>query len=174
MRLDDIQGLALRCLLGNRVSGTPAVLAINAGSAATIKTTNAINFSIDCKPILKAALSAVALAVNATLQPKITFQTTFYVQPASTTVYYLLLLNAAGTVSVLQGTYTGQTFTGANIPVGDSSIPDPQDAAYCAFGLIKVVTNSSTTFTPGTTALDAAGLTVTFTDLGGGIPVTAP
>ena len=38
-------------------------------------------------------------------------------------------------------------------------------AGYCPIGAIKVKTAAATTFTPGTTALDAAGLTVTFTDL---------
>lgn len=174
MRLDDIMQLALRAQLGNRISGTPAVLAINLGGAATVKTTNAILYTVDQYIFTKAALAAQALSVNATLQAKITFQTTFYIQPVSSTVYYLLVMNAAGTVSCLQGTYSGQQFTGANILLGDGSIPDPQDATYVAFGLIKIVTNSSTTFTPGTTALDAAGLTVTFKDLAGGIPTVAP
>lgn len=174
MRLDDIMELPLRAALGNRVTSGVVTLAINAGSAATIKTTGTTTYQIDSRPYTKAALSAQALTANATLQAKITFQTGFYIQPISTTVYYLVLLNSAGTVTVLQGTYSGQQFTGANIPLGDGSIPDPQDLSYCAIGLIKIVTNASTTFTPATTALDAAGLTVTFYDLTGIIPVTAP
>lgn len=172
MRLDDIPQGPLRQALGLRVNTVP-VLAINTGGAATVKTTNAIGYTIDGRPYTKAALSAVALAVNTTLQAKITFSTALAVQPVSTTVYYILVINAAGTVSCLQGTYSGQTFTGANIPLGDGSMPDPDDPAYCIIGGIKIVTNSSTTFTPGTTALDAAGLTVTFVDLGGVLPVTA-
>lgn len=173
-KLVDINSLTMRTMFGNFVSGVLPILAINLGGAATVKTTNAISYAVDGRRSTKAVLAAVALAVNATLQPKITYGTSFYVQPISTTVYYVLLLDAAGTVTTLQGQYTGQTFTGSSVPLGASNMPDPEDAAYSAFGMIKIVTNGATTFTPGTTALDAAGLTVTFYDLNGCLPATNP
>ncbi len=48
--------------------------------------------------------------------------------------------------------------------VGDGDIPD-EPAGYTAIGAIKVVTAAETTFTPGTTLLDAAGITATYFDV---------
>lgn len=76
----------------------------------------------------------------------------FYVQPANTTVYYVLCVNAAGTVRVVQGTYDGQPISNMGTTmVGKSVIPDIPDA-FVAFAVMKVVTGGSA-FTPGTTAL---------------------
>jgi hypothetical protein len=172
MILDEIQQSPLRQALANRVLTRP-VLAINGAAAATVATGAAVVFTIDGRIFNRAALSAQALTVNAALQQKTTFQSSFYVQPVSTTVYYTLVLNAAGTVSTIQGTFNNQTFQGASIPIGRGDIPDPDDLLFVPFGGIKVVTNGATTFTPGTTALDAAGLTVTYSDYAGVIPATA-
>lgn len=171
MTLDEIVQSQIRQALANRVLTRP-ILAINAASAATVATSAAIVFTIDGQIYNKAALSAQVLTANATLQQKTTFQPSFYVQPVSTTVYYTLVMNAAGTVSCMQGQFTGQVFSGASIPFGATSIPDPDDLAFVPFGGIKVVTNASTTFTPATTALDAAGLTTTYRDYAGVIPAT--
>lgn len=174
--LVDMSSSATR-LLGSR-NATRAVLAINAASAATVKTTSALEYQVDGLMYTKAALSAQALTALATadftggaglpsggyLQPS--GSTAFYVQPASTTVYYVMVINAAGTVRVVQGTYTGQPLSSQGLSAtGRSIVPDVPDV-WVPFGMIKIVTNSSTTFTPGTTALDAAGLTVTFYDVG--------
>lgn len=76
----------------------------------------------------------------------------FYVQPANTTVYYVLAVNASGTVRVVQGTYDGQPLSQLGTTmVGKSVIPDIPDQ-FVAFAVIKVVTAGSA-FTPGTTAL---------------------
>ena len=85
----------------------------------------------------------------------------FYVQPASTTVYYVLCVNAAGTVRVVQGTYDGQpiSYQGTSM-VGKSVIPDIPDA-FVAFAVLKVISGGST-FTPATTALTSIG---TFIDV---------
>jgi len=91
-----------------------------------------------------------------------------YVQPINTTVIYVLALNAAGTVAVVQGTYAGQQITYGSdlskIVTAGGGVPN-LPAGYTAIGAIKVVTNGVATFTAGTTALDAAGLTVTYSDL---------
>lgn len=160
--LSDVQNRAIRNMLGTR-SKTKATLAINAGSAATIKTTGTNTYSINGLDYSYAALSAQALSADATQQALITGQSGFYVQPISTTVYYVVGINAAGTVKTFQGTYTGQTFTNFVNTLGDSSIPDIGDS-YCPIGYIKVVTGSAT-FTPATTALDAANITFTFQDV---------
>jgi hypothetical protein len=154
-KLEDTSQLFERHLFGNVTMGK-AVLAINAASAATVRTTNAITFTNNGILLTKAILAAQALAVRSGGTP-------FYVQPISTTVYYVLALDAAGTVVTIQGDFAGRIPPGS-VAVSDGSVPNtPEDLT--PFGLIKVVTNGATTFTPATTALDAAGLTVTFYDI---------
>lgn len=147
-----------------------AVPAINAGSAATLKTTQSPAASlltvINGVPKLKADLSAQVITALAALQNPITGQDTFYVQPVSTTVYYVIVVNGSGTVYVIQGTYSGQTFTAFKNALGTGAIPDiAVPNLYAPIGAFKVVTDSTHTFTPATTALDAAGVTVTYCSL---------
>lgn len=161
--LADYYSVASRALLGNRET-VPYVLAINAAAAATVKTTTAINYTINGAPFTKAILAAQVLAAPL-LVP-------FYVQPVSTTVYFILTVNAAGVVQTYQSNFAGRRFLLNGMPVkGDGSYADGIPGTEYVFGVIKVITNGATTFTPATTALDAAGLTVTFTDLFGAVPV---
>lgn len=161
--LADYYSVASRALLGNRET-VPYVLAINAAAAATVKTTTAINYTINGAPFTKAILAAQVLAAPP-LVP-------FYVQPVSTTVYFILTVNAAGLVQTYQSNFAGRRFLLNGMPVkGDGSYADGIPGTEYVFGVIKIVTNGATTFTPATTALDAAGLTVTFFDLFGAVPV---
>lgn len=145
------------------------VLAINAGSAATIKTTNALNYSVGGVLYTKSALSAQSFA--ATHRPDGSAVTTAnpqYVQPASTTVIYVVALNANGDVAVIQGSYAGQALTYVGTPsktVTQTGGVPALPAGYVPIGAVKVATATATTFTPGTTALDAAGITATYFDL---------
>lgn len=164
--LEATNSVDLRKLLGNRTY-VKATLAINAGSAATIKNTGAIIYSVDGVMYTKAALSAQSIAIThdqfgraVASQPSLAA----YVQPASSTVYYIVCLNAAGTVGVVQGGYSGQTITVGGQPfVSDGSMPVVPDS-YTPVGVIKIVTGA-TTFTPATTALDAANVTATYFDV---------
>lgn len=150
-------------LLANMVL-TKGILAINAASAATVKTTNAIVYSIAGVLYSKAALSAQAITARHASDP----EQVSYVQPVSTTVYYVLSLDSAGNVTMKQGDYDGRVPPNhlGNSVVGKSVIPDVPDTwGVTPFGVIKIVTNGSTTFTVGTTALDAAGVTATYYDI---------
>ena len=163
-RLSDIQALAVQNLLGNQSVGK-ATLAINAAAAATVKTTAAYSYSVGGVWYTKAALAAQSIAPTHTIHGTVVGGA--YVQPVSTTVYYTIALNAAGAVAVVQGSFAGQNLALLNIGtsfVGDGFVPDVP-AGYTPVGVIKVVTNGATTFTPGTTALDAAGLTVSYFDI---------
>lgn len=179
-RLDTHTAAGPQSTAATRCMSYPA-LAINAAGAATVKTTNAIDYSIDGVTRRKTALAAQSLAVT---HNQLGVASGGYVQPASTTVYYTLAVNAAGAVAVVQGTYFGQTFDtaptaslgqnsfgGARV-TGDGAVPSVP-AGYCPFGLVKIVTNASTTFTAGTTALDAAGVTASYFDLAV-IPASKP
>lgn len=170
-RLSDVSNAAIRKLIGtyNSIKG---ILAINAGSAATIKTTSAALVYV-INGVFYTAAAWAAQAITVTNGP---VNGLGYVQPAGTTVYYTLGLNAAGTICVVQGTYAGQSLNQLNPTlgvgggyagaqrVGDGSMPlVPAD--YCPIGIIKVVTDSSHTFTAGTTALDATGVTASYFDV---------
>lgn len=88
---------------------------------------------------------------------------------ASSWQKYLLLIDTAGDASVQEGTQSA---------VAAASVVWTNIAAYSAWapfltaigstkaiaGVLTVATDSTHTFTPGTTALDAAGITATFID----------
>lgn len=167
-RISTLASDSLRKVLGNRCH-TKATLAINAGGAATIKTTGATIYSIGGVLYTKAALSAQSLAVTHRLDgTPVTTAEPAYVQPAGTTVIYVVALNAAGTVAVVQGSYKGQAVTFkpdlTKIWTGNGDIPE-EPSGYTAIGAVKVTTAPATTFTPGTTVLDAAGITATYFDV---------
>lgn len=63
---------------------------------------------------------------------------------------------------------SGGTFSSTQGPIVDAGdpcpVPSQNTASTTLVGLIKVTTNSSTTFTPGTTGLGAAGVTAAYSD----------
>lgn len=154
------------------VNLTKGVLAINAASAATVKTTNALTYAIGGVLYSKAALSAQSIAVThgANGLPVTAMDgNPAYVQPISSTVIYLVSLDAAGTVSITQGAYAGQvmSFNGnisKRVTDVDGGVPT-LPGGNAVIGALKVTTNASATFTPGSTALDSAGVSVTYFDL---------
>lgn len=167
-KLSAINDAALRAALGSRCL-TKATLAINAASAATVKTTGATSYTINGVFYTKAALAAQSFAVTHREDGSaVTATDAAYVQPAETTVIYLVCLNAVGAVAVVQGGYAGQAVLYANdkskVLTSDGGVPEIP-AGYIAIGAVKVATAAATTFTPGTTALDAAGVTATYFDL---------
>lgn len=169
--MSDLSKLTARDLLnaiGTRCM-TKITLAINAAGAATVKSTGAINYTIGGVFYTVAALAAKAMTITHRADGSaVTTADPAYVQPAETTVVYVLAVNSAGTVAVVQGSYAGQSITykvdKSKVLTGTGGLP-ALPAGYCPIGAVKVKTAAATTFTPATTALDAAGLTVTFTDL---------
>ncbi len=164
--ISDVNDQASRYLLANRVFSRP-VLAINAAGAATVKTTNAIDYCVNGVIAQKAALSAQAITV--THDPRGT--STGYVVPANggvpLTVYYTIGLNAAGTVCIVQSDFAGRDlslFYAGTSAKGSGMIADTPDG-YTPIGVVKIVTNGTATFTAGTTLLDAAGITASFFDI---------
>lgn len=162
-KLSDINFGPIRDLLSGFVLTRP-VLAINAASAATVKTTAAIVYTVLGVIYNKAILSAQSIAVTHNYSGSTGGA---FIQPVSTTVLYTLALDASGNVAVVQGTYSGQDLTtlSAGAGVRGSGLIADAPAGYTPFGVIKIATNASTTFTAGTTALDAAGVTATYYDI---------
>lgn len=146
------------------------VLAINAGGAATFRTTNALILAINGILTSRAALVAQAFTAGHMAQvPQIIGGTAY-----GTTALYLVQCTAAGIVSTKQsniaiaGVDANGRVGGVQMPAGwdqRAMLPEP-DANNAAIGFIKVTTGNATTFTPGTTALDAANVTTTYTNLG--------
>lgn len=167
-RLSNIANASLVDVLAN-FNFTKAVLAINLAAAATVKTTLAISYTIGGVLLTKAALAAQSIAVTHREDASpVTAGDPAYVQPAQQTVIYLLALNAAGTLAVIQGGFAGQVVrfsdNSSKVLTSVGGVP-ALPVGFAVIGALKVATAPATTFTPGTTALDAAGVTVTYFDL---------
>lgn len=166
--LRDVSNGIIRKALGNSCL-SKITLAINAAGAATVKNTGTITYTIDGIFYTKAALAAQALTVTHDCfgNPVGGQNLSKYVQPVLTTAYYLICLNAAGTVAVVQGNYAGQSLAFPDlqrIVTGTGDIPQ-EPAGYTAVGMLKVALAGAATFDPATTLLDAANVTVTYYDL---------
>lgn len=81
-------------------------------------------------------------------------------QAADTTAWYLVSVNAAGTVLITKGTETATASYSASTANQLPAVP----AGNCPLAAMKVVT-VAVTFTSGTTDLSASGITATFFDL---------
>lgn len=130
----------LRAQLLNRTIQAP--LLAEGTNSATIKTTNAVSFSINGVLYTKAATDNIAITAAA-------------VQAVSTYCLYLVSIIADGTVTVTKGTASA---------ADDAVLPAlPADSA--PLGYFKIATNGSTTYTAGTTDNGAGGITDTYVDL---------
>ena len=164
----NINAVGVRSVLLNFCTSV-AVLAINAATAATVKTTSAINYTVNGIAKTRAALAAQSIAVtHDAFGTAVAKGFAAYAQPAGTRVVYVLSANAAGAVAVSQGTYLGQRMPKrGDLSVtldGTGGVPIEPDG-YTAFGAIVINLAAAATFTPGTTALDAVGVTATFYDV---------
>lgn len=121
-------------------------------NANTIQIARAISYAIAGRLYYKAVTDNIAMNALAA-------------QAALTDCMYLVLINAAGAVSIVKGTAVANG-AGASLPAN----PDP--ATYCVIGAFKIATAAATTFTSGTTDLSAAGITDTFYDLSHATPGT--
>ena len=111
-------------------------------TVARIKSTTAVTYSIGGIQYYKPVFDSPAL--------------TAAVQAVSTYCIYLLSINDVGTVSVVKGPAVST----------DTAQYPKAPATGATFGAIKIATNASTTFTLGTTSLNAAGVVATFYNLG--------
>lgn len=108
-----------------------------------VQSANAVDYVIGGKAYTKAATDDLVAPSGDT-------------QGKSTKALYLFTLDSSGNPSAKQSKIKGSG--------EDVSYPDlPDDEA--PIGAIKVETNDSTTFEPGTTALNASGVTTTYIDL---------
>ena len=124
------------------LSLTAAGLAEGTNSA-TFKTTNTLTYTSNGVFKSKAATDNLTFTAGTALA-------------ASQACLFGVWITAAGTVSTTQGPINA---AGDPCPV-----PTQVTAGTTLVGLIKVTTDSATTFTPGTTDLGATGITDTYSD----------
>ena len=88
-------------------------------------------------------------------------------QAALTTCLYLIMINAAGTVSSKRG----EAQLNADLDAGKVALQWPEcDADKAPIGGIKIRCNNAATFTAGTTDLSATDVVETIYDFAGGLP----
>lgn len=139
-------------------------LAINAGGAATVKTVNTVQIMFN--GMMKAVAAASAIA----------FPSGLPIQPISSSWMYLVTVKFSDATKRIFGPTEYLSAAGANL---GNAVPGATTAkaisqnmprvpeGFVPIGVMRIVTDGVTTFTPGTTALDATGVTVTYTDLAG-------
>ena len=117
-------------------------------NANTFKTTAIVHYSIAGDMYTKAATDNIAFA---------TAGDAFVAQADLTSCLYRVLINAAGTVVVRQGTAILTASIGPDTPL----VPPAGKASHITLGFIRV-DNSGGTFTPASTDLGAATVTDTY------------
>lgn len=161
-KLSDVSNRALREMLGTHFKSRTLVNLQDATATFDgVSEPDAIMvYSIAGNIYTTADVTNKALATLEALQKPITGRSGYYTQPDGKTVYYVACVNAAGTMYVIQGTYSGQDITlpdGGKI-LGTGEIPDiVVPDTYAPFAVFKVVTSGGT-FVPATTNWNAAGV----------------
>jgi hypothetical protein len=138
-----------------------------ATSAALVKTTAAATFSIDGQLFTKAPTDNIPFASQFTGQ---TFNSKPGIQAPGTTALYGVFIDAAGTVTFVQG----QAVSTADLAAGQAALMFPANTGAgsapgaglprgrACLGFLRVANGSATGFVPGVTALNAAGVTSSF------------
>ena len=144
--LESVSDAALKFLIGNRVM-TSAALAI--GTTATNVATGAFAYMVDGIIKSKTAVAAGTAFTDATPQP------------AGTSAMYLLAIDAAGSITIING---------EAVPLSEN-VGQPDDLRvpacpldHAPLGAVKVETTAE--FVPGTTALSAGTVTDTYYNFG--------
>ncbi len=125
-------------------------------NAGTIQLGNNITYLIDGEFKAKSATNNIAPLIPSGASA-------FKTQAINSTALYSVYIDGAGAVYVKQG----DSLLSADIASGSarSQFAAPE-RSMALLGFIKVVTNGSTTYIPGTTSLGAGGLTVTYLQYG--------
>lgn len=147
---------------GGNLAFTSGALA-NGTNSGTIKTTATITFTVNGAFASKAATDNVSIAYTAPSaiwgQPS---DGSFTGAVGGSTRLYGVYLNSSGTFSVLPGPIVNS----AELAAGTAALhyPPMQRDRACV-GVVRIALTAGTTFIPGTTALDASGVTTTYVNL---------
>ena len=139
--LKEVRGGCFALTAGGLVEGT---------DAGTFKTVNTVTFTIDGVFKSKAATD------------NLTFSAGHTTVPVSSSVLFLVCINAAGTVSTVQG----KIVLTAGVTAGTTPLEYPEvPADVAAIGYVRIDTSASVPFVPGTSDLSLSGITDTWGDL---------
>lgn len=139
--------------LTNAAGGNQCFVAAQVDIGATpaeLETNQAIDYSVD------------GILYEKGTTASITFSSGHTTVPVSSSCLFMLVIDSAQAFSTVQGPIV----TTADVTAGLHPLewpPVPDDTA--PVGAVRVDTNASTTFVPGTTSLAAAGITDTYYDL---------
>lgn len=137
----------------------------NGTTAGTIKTTVIIPFILDGRFLSKAVTDNIAISFTGAdvySQNSIDRNGGFVGGSNGSVRQYGLYLDSAGAVTIVPAQIADVVKLAAGeVPL---QFAPPQKAKVC-FGAMRVQLTSGTTFVPGTTALNAAGVTTTFVNL---------
>jgi hypothetical protein len=145
--------------------------------AGTFKTTTVLDYMIAGRAYQKAATDNIAMALRVKSPAEVAVNV-----PASKTQVYFFLIDAAGAITYTQarqsvndsGNVRGMpgSASAANYQASAVEWPLEEDGRAC-IGAVKVATNASGAFIPGTTSFGAANQTVTFYNVAGdyGVPI---
>lgn len=161
--LRDIPQAALRELLGNR-SLNSGVLAIDANTN-DVQTSAAVNYIIDGVFYQLAIQAAIDLSTLYVIGEDGTVESAangYTALPDGYTCVYLLVVGTAGTIRVVEGTQVSNAAITAGTKTAECPSCPPE---YAPFGAVKVANASGSSFTFGTTGLDASGVTDTYYNL---------
>ncbi len=150
----DIDYAALRHVIANRAY-SKGVIAIDGTNTENVQTSAAVDYSIG-GVMYQLAITAEIDVSGLGVLTEAGATTTMTAQADLTDRIYLLVLNTAGAIKVIQGAAVA---TGATCYC--PSVPD----SYCAFAAVKVKNATGSAFTFGTTDLDTSGVTDTYFDL---------
>lgn len=142
--------------------------ALAAGTnAGTVRNAAAINYVIDGQFYSRAITdnSSIAITGGAIYQAPTgvgPINGSFTGGSSGSTRLYLLQVNTAGVISVMPG----RIVDSADLAAGRVALEFPDTVnLQCPIGALRIAVTAGTTFIPGTTALNAAGVTATFLNL---------
>ena len=154
VNLSDSPYAYLRSLLGTRSHGK-AGLAIHGGNVENVQTVAAVDYSIAGVMYQLAITAEIDLSALSCIT-ETGAADTLTAQATATDRAYLLVLNAAGTAKIIQGTA---------VATGGTCVCPGCPESYAPFAALKVANASGSNFTLGTTALNAANVTTTYVDV---------
>jgi hypothetical protein len=136
----------------------------NGTNPGTIQTTAVIPYTIDGQFLSKAITNNIAIAFTGPSVFSDSGNGSFTGKTGGSVRLYGLFLDSSGNVSVAPGRITNV----ADLAAGLDSLqfPAPQRGKAC-FGVLRIAVTAGTTFIPGTTALNAAGVTASYLNLSG-------
>ena len=135
---------------------------VNGTNAGTIQTGSTITYTVNGEFKSKSATNNVSIAYTGPAVYGDAGNGAFTGQVGGSTRLYGVYLDGAGTFSVLPGPIANT----AELAAGAVSLqfPGTQRDKTCV-GVLRIAVTANTTFVPGTTALDAAGVTRSYLNL---------